>query len=316
MKIKIATVLNTGIERTNNEDAFVVCPDLSLQDWKLDKTPQYISLNNYGSLLVVADGMGGANAGEVASSIATNSIQQTFSKENIEEAYKDNNIEGLLRQCIKEANEAICDRTQKDPDTFGMGTTIVVCWIIDNQAHIAWCGDSRCYIYNPLEGLKQLTKDHSLVQELVDMGEITEDEAFTHPDNNIITNGLGDADSQCIPDIVTNSVSPNDIILLCSDGLCGYSTNDEIEDVIEKNSSDITKCLDRLLKLALNAGGFDNICIVMASLLSDERNDATTPSPIQRFQSWIKRRCTHMRALFQLIPNKYKIARPYIGYPK
>lgn len=291
MKIKVVAVTNTGKERTNNEDAFTFCPDLVLQDWTLEEMTAYLPLNEYGSVMVVADGMGGANAGEVASSIATNSIQQAFSKENIEEARNDNNIDGLLHQCIKDANEAICDRIQKDPDTYGMGTTIVVCWIIDNQAHIAWCGDSRCYIYNSLEGLKQLTKDHSLVQELVDKGEIKEDEAFTHPDNNIITNGLGDVDSQCIPDIVTYSVSLNDIVLLCSDGLCGYSTNKEIEDVIERNSSDITKCRDELLKLALDAGGFDNICIVMASFISDEQNVAiASPSLLQRLITRIKRR--------------------------
>lgn len=281
MKIKISAVSNTGKERTNNEDAYILCPDILHQDWTQDATSSYIPLNKYGSVLVVADGMGGANAGEVASAIATDSVRRAFSKGNVENALKDGNTEGILQSCIEEADTAINERICEDPDTFGMGTTIVVCWVIDNTAHIAWCGDSRCYVYNPYKGLKQLTKDHSLVQELVDKGEITEMEAFTHPDNNVITRGLGDFDSQAMPEIVKYSLSENDIILLCSDGLCGYCTNKEIERILEQNHTDITKCRDELMKLALDAGGYDNICIVLASLIGDAQS---VPSSLSKWQ--------------------------------
>lgn len=283
MKIKIVATTDTGKKRTNNEDAYIICPDLAQQDWAQSETPTYITLNKYGSLLVVADGMGGANAGEVASSIAINSIRQSFSNENVEQAIKNNSIEDLLHSCIKDANESINKRTLEDPDTFGMGTTIVVCWVIDRIAHIAWCGDSRCYVYNTLKGLKLLSKDHSFVQELIDKGEITEEEALTHPDSNIITRVLGDADSQCQPDIISYPISPNDILLLCSDGLCGYNTNKEIEYVLNTNSFDVMKCRDELLKLALDSGGYDNICIALASLINDNQSVPLIPNVMQKF---------------------------------
>lgn len=283
MKIKIVATTDTGKKRTNNEDAYIICPDLAQQDWAQSETPTYITLNKYGSLLVVADGMGGANAGEVASSIAVNSIRQSFSKGNVEHAIKDNSIEDLLHSCIKDANESINKRMIEDPDTFGMGTTVVICWVIDNIAHIAWCGDSRCYVFNAFKGLKLLSKDHSFVQELIDKGEITEEEALTHPDSNIITRVLGDADSQCQPDIVSYPISTNDILLLCSDGLCGYSTNKEIESVLNANSIDVMKCRDELLRLALDAGGYDNICITLASLISDKQSVPQVPTGMQRF---------------------------------
>lgn len=289
MKIKIVATTDTGYERTNNEDAFIICPDLSQQDWSRKETPTYIPLNKYGSIIVVADGMGGANAGEVASSIATKTIKRSFSKDNIEKAIKDDEIDGLFYSSIKDADEAIKKKILEDPDTIGMGTTIVVCWVMDGIAHIAWCGDSRCYIYNAFKGLIPLTKDHSLVQELIDKGEITEEEAFTHPDNNVITRGLGEVDSQPQPDIVSYSICANDILLVCSDGLCGYCTNKEIERVLDKDNIDIMKCRDELMKLALNAGGYDNICIALASLIGDNQSVPQIPSTIQKFFIWFKR---------------------------
>ena len=98
MKIKIVATTDTGKKRTNNEDAYIICPDLAQQDWAQSETPTYITLNKYGSLLVVADGMGGANAGEVASSIAINSIRQSFSNENVEQAIKNNEKEDALKE--------------------------------------------------------------------------------------------------------------------------------------------------------------------------------------------------------------------------
>ena len=263
-----------------------MCSDLLQQNWSHDGNLTYIPFNQFGSIFVVADGMGGANAGEVASSIATESVRQIFSKENVENALKENNIEGLLHSCINKADKTIKEKIWEEPDTSGMGTTIVVCWVIGETAHIAWCGDSRCYVYNPFKGLKQLTKDHSLVQELVDKCEITEEEALTHPDNNIITRGLGDFDEQATPEIVKCPLMENDIILLCSDGLCGYCTNKEIEEVVEKNCTDITKCRDQLLQLALDAGGYDNICVVLASLIGDNQS---TPSQLSKGQKFLIR---------------------------
>ena len=289
MKIKIVATTDVGKERTNNEDSYIICPDLSRQDWGYNGTSSYIPCSKYGSLLVVADGMGGANAGEVASSIATKSIRQTFSKENIENAIDKGNLDGLLHLCIKNADEAINKKIIEDPDTIGMGTTTVVCWIIEGYAHIAWCGDSRCYLYNMSKGLIPLTKDHSVVQELIDNGEMTEKEAFTHPYNNVITRALGDLDSHSQPDIVSYPIGCNDIILMCSDGLCGYNTNRTIERILDENNIDVIKCREELMKLALDTGGYDNICIALASLIHDDQSIPTTPGIFQKYFIKLKR---------------------------
>lgn len=292
MKISIAATTDIGKERLNNEDAFIICPDLSRQDWTQSETPSYIQLDKYGSLLIVADGMGGPQAGEVASSIAIESIQYFFTTDTIENALNSGNIDEVLSACIKNADDAINQKALVDPDTSGMGTTIVICWIIGNAAHIAWCGDSRCYVYNPISGLHLLTKDHSLVQEMIDKGEITEREAFTHPNNNVITRGLGDFDTRPVPDIVTYQINPNDTLLLCSDGLCGYCTNDEIEKILNDNYIDIKKCRDELLKVALEAGGYDNICIALASLIGDEQTAPLRPTTMQKLFYRLKRLLT------------------------
>lgn len=288
MKIKISATTDVGKERNNNEDAYIICSDLSQQDWAIRETSSYIPLNEYGSVLVVADGMGGANAGEIASAIATESIKGDFSKENVEKLFseKSPNISKYLRSCITNADHKIRKKALEDPQTFGMGTTIVICWILDQVAHIAWCGDSRGYVFNPYKGLKQLTKDHSLVQDLVDNGKITEEESFTHPDSNIITRGLGDFDTQAKPDIISYSLSQNDFILLCSDGLCGYCKNKEIATILDKNYTNVGKCRDVLLQMAIDAGGYDNICIVLASVISDEQK---APSTLNSWQKLIKR---------------------------
>lgn len=290
MKIRLAAITDVGKERPNNEDAYIICSDLSQQDWVHSETPTYMPLKKCGAVLVVADGMGGANAGEVASTIATKSIQSTFTKTNIEDVLKNNEIVQFLDTCVKNADSAINKKVSEDPDTCGMGTTIVVCWVVGGTAHIAWCGDSRCYVYNPDNGLKLLTKDHSLVQELVDKGEITEEESFFHPDNNVITKWLGDVDSQANPDIISYPLVANDTLLLCSDGLCGYSTDKEIEEVLKSNHTDILKCRDKLLKHALDAGGYDNICISLASIIGDDQSSPISPTLIHRIKKLLKKR--------------------------
>ena len=271
MKIRIAAITDVGKERENNEDALIVCPSIASQDWQQQQTDSYSTIGHLGSLLIVADGMGGANAGEVASSLAINTIKDAFTVENATEALKsDEQLDQLLQNAIRHADEAIDDRIFQDPDTGGMGTTIVVCWIVNGKAHIAWCGDSRCYVYHPQRGLKRLTKDHSLVQEMVDKGEITEKEAFTHPDSNIITRGLGDFDARPTADIAHYDLQSSDTLMLCSDGLCGYCTDKDIEKTFDNHCTDVTVLRDELLRQALEAGGYDNICIALASVIGDD----------------------------------------------
>ena len=244
MKIKITAVTDVGKERENNEDNLMFCPSVLKQDWQQNQTDGYAKIEELGALLIVADNARKALASEAQ-------------------------MEDLMQQAIDDASMKIDKRMCEDPDTDGMGTTIVICWVVGEKAHVAWCGDSRCYVHHPEAGLRRLTKDHSLVQELVDKGEITEDEAFNHPDNNIITRGLGDFQTQAKADIITYDLHPNDTILLCSDGLCGYCADPDIEKTINSHYVDASLCRDKLLNQALDVGGYDNIAIVLASVIGD-----------------------------------------------
>ncbi len=284
MKIKIASRLDIGKRRENNEDALAYCANLSDHKWCEDDMAAYLPLGENGALAVVADGMGGANAGEVASSISIQTIRATFTIDRVSAAVKggEETIKSLLLEAIKQADTAILQRIATDDGTQGMGTTIVVCWIVAGKAYIAWCGDSRCYSYHPAKGLKALTHDHSWVQELVDKGEITPEEAFSHPDGNIITRGLGDFGSEVNPDFVVHPVKENETLVLCSDGLCGYCTDDTLEACLDLNQTDTSNCCQSLLQRALDAGGHDNISIVTISIIPDNHD---RPTSITRIQS-------------------------------
>ena len=281
MKIKIAAQTDIGKERDKNEDVFILCPDLYHPKWELDEAQ--VVLGPYGCLLAVADGMGGANAGEVASGLAVETLKKCFSAPEIADAViTEEKASDFLQKSIKTADEVIKSRIQEKPETVGMGTTIVVCWILKDKALIAWCGDSRCYVFNPKSGLRALTKDHSYVQELIDKGELTEEEALCHPDSNIITRGLGDFDGEIVPEIISCPTRMGDVFMLCSDGLCGYCTNKDIETTIQLHYSDVSDCCNALMKMALDAGGYDNICIAMASV-GDVKGSANFTTRIRYF---------------------------------
>ena len=285
MKIKIASRLDIGKRRENNEDALAYCANLSDHKWCEDDMAAYLPLGENGALAVVADGMGGANAGEVASSISIQTIRETFTIDRVSAAVKggEDTIKSLLLEAIKQADTAILHRIATDDGTQGMGTTIVVCWIVAGKAYVAWCGDSRCYSYHPAKGLKALTHDHSLVQELVDNGEITPEEAFSHPDGNIITRGLGDFGSEVNPDFVVHPIKENETLVLCSDGLCGYCIDRDLEACMDQTHTDTSMCCQSLLQQALDAGGHDNISIITISIIPDNHEH---PAPMTRIQSF------------------------------
>lgn len=283
MKIRISGLTDAGKVRDNNEDALLFCEDLEKQEWQDRHTAEYISLGSLGTLLIVADGMGGANAGEVASSLAIESIKNYFSQQRAQSAITQDLITEMLQRSIVSADQVINHRMSEDPTSKGMGTTIVVCWVIGKTAHVAWCGDSRCYVYKRKKGLQRLTIDHSYVQELIDKGELTEEEAFNHPENNIITRGLGDFQAYPTADIVNFDIKRGDTIMLCSDGLCGYCTDEEMEKVMKENYQDVDADCEKLMQLAMDAGGQDNITVLIASLIGDK--DSCPPKPKKSFFS-------------------------------
>lgn len=271
IKFKLAAGTNVGLIRQNNEDNFVVSSDLSTSNWLIPQAGDYADLGVYGALLVVADGMGGANAGEVASAIAVETIQQEFTVENLSNCINsDKSIEEFMKAVVKKADLNILNKSKEDKSTQGMGTTIVIAWLLDKKAYICWCGDSRCYVFNKQKGLLQLSKDHSYVQELVDKGELDAELMHDHPLSNIITRCLGDVEKRANPETRIYQLHNDDCIMLCSDGLCSIVYDHDIQDKMIAYHGDPIECKNELISAALNNGGYDNVTVALANIVMDE----------------------------------------------
>ena len=217
--------------------------------------------------------MGGLNAGEVASAIAIDKVRELFSNANLTKIAKnEKSIEKFMCDAVVKADEAIKQRVKKDPTTEGMGTTIIMVWLLETKAHLVWCGDSRGYIFNPTNGLRRISKDHSYVQQLVDEGKLDPELAFDHPNTNIITRCLGDFKGKACPDYKSYDLQEGDCILLCSDGLCGLCRDDEIQQVFRENYEDIVDCKTELIHRAMQAGGYDNCTVALCEIVSIGEN--------------------------------------------
>ena len=274
MKIRISGKTDIGNGRLNNEDAYSFCTDLTKTIWDTSSVEEYIRTGELGSISIIADGMGGENAGETASSIAIESLKQDLTPSLLSTVIgSDETIKNYLFQIILNANNTILKHMELEPNTIGMGTTIVLVWILNEKAYIAWCGDSRCYVFNPKRGLKCLSKDHSYVQELIDKGDITPQKSFNHPKSNIITRWLGNFFVE--PEITVYDIHKHDQFLLCSDGLNGYCKDRNIERVLYKEFLDVNKCCNALVDLALKSGGQDNISVIKISTLEDNESEIT-----------------------------------------
>ena len=259
--------------RPNNEDNYQLDSDLSDNTWGFTADEE-ISLGDKGSLLVVCDGMGGMNAGEVASAIAVKTIKEYFVADKLTDSIISNPCK-YIRTAIVAADTAIKAHSKANPDTEGMGSTIVMAWLLGKKVYVGWCGDSRCYRFNPQLGLERLSHDHSYVQELVDAGKLTEELAFDHPNNNIITRSLGDPRGAAQPDTKEFDLYNQDIILLCSDGLCGTLRDNEIAELIKQHQTSMQECRDALWDADEAAGWTDNTTIALAQIISGGK-DATT----------------------------------------
>lgn len=271
IKFRMAAKTDVGLERSNNEDNFQLSASLEESPMRWVNNQEY-SLGRKGALLVVADGMGGMNAGEVASDIAINTIRELFAPDKItDEVVKTRfTIEKFMKGVVVESDKRIKEYVKVHPEAKGMGTTIVIGWLYDGQLYVTWCGDSRAYIFNPNTGLFQISKDHSYVQQLVDSGKISKEDAFDFPDSNIITRSLSDATPKAVPDCLLKPqpLCNGDIIMLCSDGLNGMIHDDEIETVIAENQGNMTNCVDALIHAALKAAGADNCTVALCQIVS------------------------------------------------
>ena len=220
---------------------------------------KFNKINDEFAWSVVCDGMGGANGGDIASAIAVNEIEN-YIKLNIKEDTDENKFEEIMRSAVNKANFEIFAKASKNKSLSNMGTTIVLCIVKKSNLHIIYAGDSRVYLIKPTE-IPQISKDHSVVQEMVDMGEITQQDAKNHPQKNIITRALG-VTKNIEPDYIKINISENDIILSCTDGL----TNSINDDLILKICTSCEPCLaiEKLIKESNLKGGKDNItaCII------------------------------------------------------
>lgn len=206
-------------------------------------------------LFVLADGMGGHRAGEIASSIAVQTI--------LAMDFSGNSPDIILKEAVLKANQAILNAVEQDPGQYGMGTTITVLYLSENLVYYTHIGDSRIYRYSG--GLfQQLTNDHSLVAELVRSGSLTEAEAKNHPQRNILTRALG---TDRMPDfeIMKGPVVEGDKFLLCSDGLCGLLEEAQIFGEIS-TGDEPQVIVDRLVTMANDAGGIDNITAILIEI--------------------------------------------------
>ncbi len=217
-------------------------------------------VGNLPNLFIVADGMGGHNAGDFASRFAVNTVKQAI------EASTEVNPVKLIEQAIQLANAGIRRESAAHEELAGMGTTIVVTTVVGHYAYTANVGDSRLYLYSG--ELRQITRDHSLVEEMVRLGEITEEEARRHPDKNIITRALGAADT-VDTDFFDYRLPPEGVILMCSDGLTNMVDDVDIRRIIEKEPSAREK-VEALINAANDNGGKDNIAVIIIEPGSDE----------------------------------------------
>ncbi len=264
--ISIVALTDKGLERSNNEDYHGYIPDLEKGEYVFFENRSIENLAEKGALLVVADGMGGTNAGEVASKLAVESIKEFVIQQAAGATTPDEKeCKTILFDAIAKAQKDLLKEQQQNKETRGMGTTVVIAWIVQNQVFAAWVGDSRLYLCNA-GGLRTLTTDHSYVQELVDDGKLTPEQAFYHPQNNIITQSLGDSERPPLPGFVTYNIQPGDILMLCSDGLNGMLPDSDMEYLLSQNT-DIIITAKTLLQQALKAGGHDNITIMAVQVL-------------------------------------------------
>ena len=255
-----------GRTREHNEDRFLVA-DLSRHHASLLPNVREHEVGDHGSLLVVADGMGGAAAGEIASEMATDTIYAHMLKAWTEEkeptsqrfAYR-------LREAVEAANTKIHSYAKAHPEARGMGTTTTAVGVLGDHVFLTQVGDSRAYLIRNGTAY-QLTKDQSLMQRLVEAGELTEEEAARSDRRNIILQALG-PDSRVKVDLTHQELRRGDVLVLCSDGLTGQVKKEEIG-AIAGDETDLLAACDRLIALANQRGGPDNITVIIARFDGD-----------------------------------------------
>jgi PPM family protein phosphatase len=241
-KLEAAAFSHTGTVRATNEDSYGYCLDAGA--------------------FVVCDGMGGAAAGEIASRLAVDTLIERMCS-----AERDAHTHSVLEDAIEAANHLVYVRSEKDTALHGMGTTLVAAVVVGQSAVIAHVGDSRCYLFRNGELLRQ-TNDHSLVDEQVRLGQLTQDQADRSPLRNVITRAIG-TQKTVAPETSELALEPGDLLLLCSDGLTRELPDDRIVELLKEwtgKNEDADSISRQLVEAANTAGGRDNITAVLINI--------------------------------------------------
>ncbi|HLL14340.1 MAG TPA: PP2C family serine/threonine-protein phosphatase [Pyrinomonadaceae bacterium] len=283
MFVELHAQTDVGRVRQGNEDNFLVLDLASGANWSgSDGKPEppgdisRFEVGSEGLVLIVSDGMGGALAGDVASRMAVESVREMLTEEDSEHKTDDQGASVSLVDCLRNAtgyaNYAIHRKSLDDPRCSGMGATLTAAAVAGNTMDFVQVGDSRAYVIRGDE-IKLVTKDQSLVQQLVDVGQITEEDAETHMFRNVILQALG-AQSDLTPVVSRVRLQRGDLMLLCSDGLSGKMRAEEMLQIVADSRGALAAACDALIKEANKRGGEDNITVVLARF---DGEDLTAP---------------------------------------
>jgi protein phosphatase len=258
LDIEYAGLTDLGRVRKKNEDAWVAVPEMGL--------------------FIVSDGIGGNFAGELASKIVVEALPKLLRRRlatstNLYKELTDDDVNERIRNAICELSNDLCSKTANEPGLEGMGATLVMGLIRGDNIHIAHMGDSRAYLHRNSQ-LKQITIDHSLVQLLIDNEEIKPEEAATHPARGQLTRSVGMV-GEPLPEAKSLSLQTGDRLLLCSDGLTGMVSDEDLLRLVSKDTGALQDVCGQLIKVANEAGGTDNITVFLIDIGASKASETT-----------------------------------------
>lgn len=236
------SITDVGRKRQINQDYIFSCEN---------------AIGSLPNLFIVADGMGGHKAGDFASKCCVETIVDTIKKSKLKTPI------GIIEEAITSANTKIVEEASANIDLEGMGTTVVIAVVIEDNVYVANIGDSRLYLIT--DGIRQITEDHSLVEAMIRTGEIGREEARNHPNKNVITRAVG-TNRLVLADFFEIQINEGDVLLLCSDGLSNMLEDDEIFSIVQKNADSMEEAGKELVDQANENGGKDNIGIVLVKI--------------------------------------------------
>ena len=293
MLLQFSEITDIGANRTSQQDSILSIPQLIHNNDSLTDQDYYDDSN--ASIFAVADGMGGGKSGDLASQLAIAGLSEYVLKHK---ELLPNDSYSLINSAIYHANEQILSHLNFHPDDLSMGSTVMMGLIQDEKLFIGWVGDSRCYGLDKLGELTQLSHDHSFVQSLVDEGKITQEEAFDHPNRNIINQSLGMP--SIIPSFEMFELNSFSKILLCSDGLNSMLTDTEIRNILLKDLP-VDQLNQQLVDLANEKGGDDNISSILIHLYPKEKiKNGTSESLVNPIVKPFKRKTTWILTLISI----------------